>query len=73
MQEEEPKSSVLKRILSRLPPTKQADNIKAVEAVSNGEPFQMLSFNFLESQDAKGQSFITTPFTQGEQNESSYR
>jgi len=73
MQGEESKAAILKRIYSRLPPTRQKENFTAVQAVSDGEPFQMMSFEFTEATDDKGQSFITTPYTQGEQDESTFR
>lgn len=73
MQGEESKAAILKRIYSRLPPTRQKENFAAVQAVADGEPFQMMSFEFTETADEKGQAFITTPYTQGEQDESTFR
>ena len=74
MQGEETKAAIIKRILSRLPPSNQTRNVEALKAVVGEEEFTHTSFDFQEIDCSTTSSkFIATPYTQSENHEGAFR
>jgi hypothetical protein len=70
---EEPKSTIIKRLMARLPHNKEAENLAAIRAIAEEDDINHISFEFKEIQDTRKNTFIPTPYNEHETRESCWR